>query len=667
MDIDTLYQSNLAFFKRQFPALHDRLTAIPRLISRVVHEEGVVVDIDLGQQRLYNGDARTLSEGQVEYYLNNPLRLNYKSVEGLSSDSIISMAFFEQLREWRSGHPDVQLSADPDGPVGFQFILGLGLGYHLAPLVDATHADNVVVIEAVDEFVLHSMRAVDWSDLHSRMTERGQVLHIIVEKDPAVMEETVLGLISRQSELLLDGTYFYRHYPFWSLQEAFTRLMDRVPLRMTGRGYYEDERKMIRNAATNLHKVGHYLVRGRFRRRYDVPAFIIGAGPSLDQDIEFIRKWKDHVIVFCAGTTIQALIKAGIVPDYHVELENVTIVHPLCMHTLQQRPDLFPEQRFTGMKLLASATVNPMVPPLFDEHYFFYRDSVSSTSSFGEGIEIMSGVGPTISNTCISLAARLGFETMYLFGVDCGWRDGRNHHSKDTMYYTMEGAKRELFTGEYSVPGNFGGMIQADMVLSWTRDLIEQKAAHFGLKIFNCSDGAFIRGTTPKLAESLFFPGPPLDKEAIFQRIRDESEYFAPGEFLKNHDMDRYGPEIDALEKDFNAFLDDFTGKEVSFHDFLLRLTDFDQEGYKGAYRHIYTIYQGSINGFVKAAAFYMNRLPHDLRQSFFTHFLGVYRSTHGEIFEEGRVMFAEAKTMVEGGPEPEWADGKPRVPGTTY
>ncbi|WP_291722298.1 6-hydroxymethylpterin diphosphokinase MptE-like protein [Magnetospirillum sp. 64-120] len=667
MSTPGMLAANMALMERKFPAIHAVLAQKEQGLATPVLDGDCIVDIDLGSGRLYKGDARQMAADQVEAFVAAPYRAGYKSVEGIAGDSMVCRRYMERILDSLRSMEGAAISSYPRERAGYLFVFGLGLGFHLPLLAEKLDVETIVVVEAIDEFVSLSLKALDWCALDDAMTGRGQKLHLILGAQPNDIAERLNGVIGTQGEMLLDGAYLYRHYPFWPLDEAYQRLINDIPTKMVGRGYYEDERKMIRHAVVNLHRHDHYLIRGRFRRRYSVPAFIVAAGPSLDESIEYIRQWKDHAIVFSAGTTLQPLLKAGIIPDYHVELENIATLHSICMHFLELRPDLFPEKRFTGMKLIASVTVSPMVTPLFDELYFFFRDSATSTASYGEGIEEMNGVGPSIANTCMAVAARLGFEDMYLFGTDCGWRDQRNHHAKSTMYYTMDDFKVQSFEGEFAAPGNFGGTIYSNLVYTWTRDMIEQKVDKFALKVFNCSDGAFIRGTTPLLPESLFFPGKPLDKEAVFKRIRDESEFYAAGQFLQGHDMGRYVTEVELLRVDLLDLLKQAEADKISFRELINRLHDFDREGYVGPYRHIYPLYQGSIIGFVKAASFYMNRLPEQCLSQFMQDFIDIYRDLHVEMLDEGRQIYEESKIMVEGGPEPEWADGKLVYPGFTY
>lgn len=661
------FARNLAVLADRFPDLHARLVRQTTPLSKPVVEDGRVVDIDLGAGRLYKQDGRRAAEEQAATFVVAPARTGYVGVDGITGDSIVSRRFYAAMVESLQSHGVEAIASHPHGRVGFLFVFGIGLGYHLPLLAREIDVDHVVVAEALEEFLLHSLHAVDWVELLEILDARGTTLHLVVEANPFDIVGKIGLIVDKVGEMFLDGAYFYRHYPFWALDVAFQRVLEDAPMKMVGRGYYEDERKMVRNAVTNLHKFDHYLVTGAFRTRHDVPAFLVASGPSLDNDLEYVKRWRDHAVIFSGGSSLEALLDVGIIPDYHVELENVVAVYDMCEHILDRYPHLFPERRFTGMRFIASYTVNPRVPPLFDETYFFFRDSVTSTTCFGTG-PVMNGIGPSISNTVMAVASRLGFDEMYLFGHDCGWRDEGEHHSRRTMYYTSKTFKTDRMEGEYSYPGNFGGTIRANMIFAWTRDMLEQKVEKFRLKVFNCSDGAFIKGATPKLGETLHFPGKPVDKEKTFQRVRSESMFQAAGAFLARIDMAAFLDENDRLRDGLLRMVDDVLARDEDFPSFVRRLTAFDADARRGDVRRVYPFYQGATIGFTKAACYFINRIRDDAkRQAVFRDFAGLFRDLHVEMFEEGRTIFSEAKAMVEGGAEPWWTDGLPTTPGTTY
>ncbi len=53
----------------------------------------------------------------------------------------------------------------------------------------------------------------------------------------------------------------------------------------------------------------------------NIPAVVVGSGPSLGMEIEALRRLKNHVCIIAAGSSIQALLKHGIEPDLIVAMD----------------------------------------------------------------------------------------------------------------------------------------------------------------------------------------------------------------------------------------------------------------------------------------------------------------------------------------------------------
>ncbi|OAN48161.1 hypothetical protein A6A04_05265 [Paramagnetospirillum marisnigri] len=663
-----LFERNLELFRRRFPEVHERLTAIRTPLSSIIRDQGVPVDIDLGSGRLYKCDGRELALAQARDFIETPRRVGYQVVNAMSGDSPSSARLFNSMLDSVVRHKATVLTGAPVCRAGFLFVFGLGLGHHLPTLVESLTVDWVVVVEAIDEFVLHSLATIDWSAIADRCDQTGTKLSFVLGELPVQLVRDLAVLVEEQGDLGIDGSYYYRHYPSWALDKAFEDLVNNVPLKMIQRGYFEDERKMLWNTIANLQKYDCHMLSGDFQLPISAPAFLITSGPSVDNDIEYIKKWRDHAVIFSGGSSLQILLAHGIVPDYHVELENVVQVWDFFEHMLDLNAERFPERRFTGIKLVASATVNPRISALFDESYYFFRDSVVSTRCFKGDFPEMTAIGPNVANTIVAVAARMGFRHVYLFGMDCGWRDGESHHSKNTAYYTSKTFKTGKMVGDYSFPGNFGGTIQSNLVLSWTRDMLEGKVTKFGLRAFNCSDGGFIKGTVPKLSEALEFEGQPLDREAIYARVRKDATFLAKGSYLPRFDFPAYIAEIDAFEAAIDGL---YAAIQREGHDFrwmLHRLTEINRNWVTSPYSHVYAMFVGPTIGMAKCGCVFLNRIedPDELA-AVFADFLATYHALLKEMVDETRAIFQEGKAWIDGGPEPQWAKGLQTTPGYTF
>ena len=94
-------------------------------------------------------------------------------------------------------------------------------------------------------------------------------------------------------------------------------------------GYFEDEIEMIRNCHANLRRWDFRVIESVPVREQSFPVLIVGAGPSLDRDMPHLKALRERAIVVSCGTSIGILLKNGIRPDLHCEIERGELVHEL--------------------------------------------------------------------------------------------------------------------------------------------------------------------------------------------------------------------------------------------------------------------------------------------------------------------------------------------------
>lgn len=668
MTAGTLFDANIAVFERHFPALHARLTALTKPLSSLIYDGDEAVDIHLGDGRLYRGDGRKFAVEQANAFVKSPAQVGYLIPDPVQLDSMLSRHMHQDLLNAVARHGIDEMPLATDGETGFFFIYGVGLGYHLPILLEKIRAPHVVICEAFEEFLLASMQAVDWGALMEACERHGSTLHLICDRSAEGMARQATDVIEYCGPVLLDGSYVYQHYALWAYQEAKRRLINELPRQMVARGYFEDERKMVRNTATNLQKFDVHVLTGAYRRRTHIPVFVIGAGPSLDEAMPYIKEWREHAIVFSAGSGLQPCLRNGIIPDFHVEIENTYSIYVKLKFILDQNADMFPSGMFEGIRFISSVTVNPAVLPMFTDALLFFRDSATSSLSFGREFGVHTGVAPTVANTSIGVIARLGLGNVYLFGVDCGWRDNSSHHARETIYYTADIFREHALHGTYTLPGNFGGVVQSDLVFDWCRNVLEESFDAFQLDVYNCSDGALLKGATPRLAEALHFDGEPLDRQAVIAEIVAGRPHFRPGEFFATRSIIWYQEQLDIYEAAVTRLVDTAIGEKWTFrqfHDAFWR--ELGGEASDRGMGMAAWVQYASI-GMLKHSCVFLNRIPdREKRAAVTLDFFGLFKQAHAEMFAETRAHLEEIDAWVQGGPEPEWTDGVWRVTGTSY
>ncbi len=633
-----LFRRNQAAFRRHQPTVWKALQRIEKTVSTLAIEDDVVVNIDLGDVRLYPEPAQAWAERQLDDYFKNPDRLGFENPCHCNL-SPVSIEVLRHIGLWVGDHRKVRSSPYPVVDIGFAFVFGVGLGLHVAELVRRNAARTLALIEPVPEFLLHSMQVVDWGRIFATARRKGMLIEFLLDDDPMRTVDRLESLIFRRGATFLDGSYAYPHYYSWNLREARSMLNERIKLYFISPGFFEDEILMMRNTYGNLRQRSFHVVDRRPRIGRNMPAFVIGSGSSLDRDLPTIKKWRDRVIICSCGTSLGILLKNGIRPDLHIENENTA---PLVKNLRGFRETYGLE----GIRLVATTTVRPEASELFDRVWFYYRRPLSSSKLLSGGIEGLPYADPLVANAGSAALAYLGFQDIYFFGVDCGRHFEGEHHSQDAVYYQdgydINPANRPDAGFERVVPGNFGGKVVTTWQLDLSRRTYTSLLRTREVTITNCSDGARIEGAVPKVAAALEFTYPPNQQQAVLDDIEKTLPGFGPGELLAKIDLNSHVEACDVFEKAFNELIDEALVEDKGFWEFERRIERFwhgDWSKHKGAL----TIMAGSYVSMVRLGAFAGTRiLSPRARKEFFHFFLERYREACLWMAAETRILLRE-------------------------
>ena len=495
------------------PSLHAKLTGYRPLSTLEVGENG---DLNICFQgtRLYRQGALADSRAQLDRYWNAPDRVGVGIQDSNSMDSqandcvyqIITRALEEGI-EFGNGYSV--------GNAAFLICFGIGLGAHLPELRETTNCSLLVLIEPNLEFLYHSLFVFDWSTFLAHAADCGTRVVLHVTADPRIMAEYLPSLMRGENPAALDGTYVFQHFDNSVFAEARKILNKEMKAAVAGLGFINDEVLMMRHTFQNLAGGKARVMRGVPRMRRATPVIVVASGPSLDNSFEYLKALQDKAVIVAAGSAIDPLLVHGIRPHFHVLLENEPNTAPF--ERVAARFDL------SGICLVCSATVVPRLLDLYDEQVLFFRPALSPTPAFGSfvGNEVPAGCDPAVSNAALAFAAAMGFRTIYLCGMDLGKPVGAHHHSR---FASIPPEDIELTrTYNIPVPGNFGGTVNTDWFLDWTRTCTERLIGSLpGRSVYNCSEGVMIRGALAKRIKSVTIPPGPVTPDRVAREIIDE-------------------------------------------------------------------------------------------------------------------------------------------------
>lgn len=508
---ETRFDRNMEALASWAPGLHARLANLETVHSELIWHDDGGVDMALHGKPFYGFNAVEHARKQLDWFFENPQRRLITEPQAANLKGLSGEFCFRAVKKMKAAG----LKFEP-GVVGpssyFTIIFGVGLGFHIGPMLEFTGCKVLIVVEPNLENLFHSLSVVDWEKIFSEADERGCKIEFVTETQADGIFLSIRSVIRKTSPTFVDGVYLLTHYPASAMSIALQRFHQNLGVLVSGIGYLEDEYRMTANAASNIARRQVYAIDKPLPMN-EVPCFVVGSGPSIDSSIDRLRELQDKAIIISIGSGLRGLLANEIKPDFHVEMENP-------IESVDFVKIAAEEHDLSGVTLIGAMTIHSTLRELFDDTVLFFRERSSATMLFGADHSLIRPSGPTVANSAVSVAVRLGFKEIYMFGVDMGAKHG-DYHSRHSVY--GDGSFEEVLGAQprVPVPGNFGGTAYAEGILDWSRQMLENFVRFCPhVDWYNCSDGARINGATPKLPSIVDLVGGPFDKAAWKEEIR---------------------------------------------------------------------------------------------------------------------------------------------------
>nr|WP_278184160.1 6-hydroxymethylpterin diphosphokinase MptE-like protein [Clostridium kluyveri] len=208
-------------------------------------------------------------------------------------------------------------------------------------------------------------------------------------------------------------------------------------------------------------------------------AVVVSTGPSLDCEIDLLKKINGKVKIFCVGSALRALVDAGIIPDMICIIDCQEIVYnqlkgcedfnvPLCFLSTASR---WAVSKYMGPK------------------YIFYNDGNQTD-------EIIINTAKTVALPTIDIAVKGGAVEIILVGQDLAFLNNRTHTSSYSEIYGIEDRVQDESKLYKKVKGVNGEFLNTRSEYLNFKYSIEREIEHNPqVKFINCSHGADIIGT----------------------------------------------------------------------------------------------------------------------------------------------------------------------------
>lgn len=325
-------------------------------------------------------------------------------------------------------------------PVSIHVVYGLGLGY-LFQFTSLNSKGAVVLYEPDLNILWLAFTLVDFSNdiLKSNVficTNLEEVSEAIYKKSNTKNTPVLLSLPS-QREYDLAG--------FENLVRKLNEIVGAyaLDLKYTQQKFYPSLKMLIMNLSSLLNEIPLAHFKDVYKGK---TAVVVSAGPTLDRNIEFLKKYRERFVLFTVGTAVKTLYANNIKPDFLCIIETY--------NSARQVEGLDLED----VNFVTEPYANPTLRRFKFKNIFSHISSNNPINQFWANIcdendeEYLSK--GTVSYTALNCARLLGCSKIILVGQDLAYIEGQCY-SKDSAYkdlsceYNKETQKWEITAKDF--------------------------------------------------------------------------------------------------------------------------------------------------------------------------------------------------------------------------
>ena len=224
------------------------------------------------------------------------------------------------------------------------------------------------------------------------------------------------------------------------------------------------------------------------------PAVLVAAGPSLEKNVEGIRRFKGKAVIVAVSHALGALERAGIIPDLVVALDPGDLLRHFGGPSVR-----------AAEALVLSTSCDPRLFDLPARRIVTFGGNYGIDTWAYEGLDdaVRVPCGGSVATSAVSLLRQWGCTPILLTGQDLSFPDGRYYAAGtldgDTRFeVSSDGQSGQMVSAAGSVgqlvrrvPGYHGGEVVTDHAFALARDWYIATAREHAAEVtlINCTEG----------------------------------------------------------------------------------------------------------------------------------------------------------------------------------
>lgn len=367
-------------------------------------------------------------------------------------------------------------------------IFGLGNGMYVKKLLKETTNDvTIIVYEPTIEILQVVMSEFDISELLE--TERVKLLvNHCMEKTlddcfSDFLEYTDIEDFIYKSYLNYNKLYRKEYQEYMGVLQNVCSAINssQSVIGRYGKDYYENT---FANFPFLLQSKSLQSLNKRLPK--DVPAILVAAGPSLDKNIQQLKKAKGKAFIIAVDSAIRPLIRNHIMPDLCISIDG------------KKKTAHFDDEESLDIPLICYLISHRQIMSRHRAEKFFLNDLNHHIQHFFSENNIVLPIvtsGGSVANDAFSVLQMLGFTTIILIGQDLALTDNKSH--ADATLVGELGWMADHYTDLIEVEGIDGKPILSKPEYKLYCNWFEEQIVKFPeIKVIDATEGgAMIHGS----------------------------------------------------------------------------------------------------------------------------------------------------------------------------
>lgn len=374
------FNENISYIETSHPKLFSKLVALDNAVTNGHYQEQYELVFDneyfdvlekATQNHLYgknSDDYASLVASSIDYGLENNL-FNCSPEHKIDDEKLEYYKNLPLLKDYMSGiapifHYTQKRMIGKNSLQSIQkfIFFGVGLGLHLQKIDEKIKASQYLIVEDDLELFRLSLFIFNYKEL-----SKTAKLYFCVFDD-----ETEF---SQMSEVFLKEDYqFNKYIKYFEMLSHSESKRQEFHLSVANQAHLRfSHAAMLQQSLLPLEYLGdsyQFLQKGvSFKNSFfeDKPFLLLGAGPSLQKNMDLLQKRKDSFVVVAVSATLKLLEKENIVPDI--------IVHLDAFEASLKHFELNSIEFIQNSICIFSAKTHPLISlRLKRENIFFYED-----------------------------------------------------------------------------------------------------------------------------------------------------------------------------------------------------------------------------------------------------------------------------------------------------